>query len=203
MISQICEARSSHAATSSFQAALRPPNDIKDLSGTKTVSLPCSLSILPARVQGDMKQAHLIPSCKGWSSVPAARAACRHAGAAAVALPQSRRSPPRLMVEGKGRERTRGKGRGQRQGLGHRSVMRWQGHRVCWVGWKLSSDQREVPGGSHTPAFCPPQGCPRGQQQARGAQGISRPTRVWGHALHSPVSQPQQCCPGRLQQQVC
>lgn len=58
MIPQIGEACSSHAAASSFAAALI---DIKGANGAKrqTVSVPCSLPILPVPIQGGRQQ-------EGW-----------------------------------------------------------------------------------------------------------------------------------------
>lgn len=69
VISQICEAGSSHAATSSFKAVLGAPNVITDLTD-RLYSCPAAS---PDERRHEAGTARL--SCKGQSSAPAAQTA--------------------------------------------------------------------------------------------------------------------------------
>lgn len=87
-------------------------------------------------VQGDVKQAQLIPPARARALPPTSTH--QHAGAKALALPQSRGPSPGVKG-GRKREREE-KWKGKEQGLGHCSEGKQRGHQICWMGWKLPSD---------------------------------------------------------------
>lgn len=146
-------------------AALKAPNDIKDLNGTKrqSISLPCSLSSLPytgAR-RRDAGTAH--PSCKGQSSAQAATHQHPPAHWGQGFGPSSKQGAfPRC----EGRKEKGKRGEGEREGAGAGAPLRGEAVGALSLLDGLETTFRPLQAiwikmwyAAYLQNFCPPQGC--------------------------------------------